>query len=78
MRRRGPRRRNQEDLRHKVKLAGGFLLAFLIVASATSWWGSLPAPDEPEEISCPDIEEVIGETIWDDYKACQEQYIRLV
>lgn len=57
-----------------MKVWGGFLVLLLVVLAATSWWSSLPTPDEPEEISCPDIEDVIGEPTWDEYKACQGQY----
>lgn len=73
MRRRNPRRR-KEKFRERARLWGGFLLALLLVFAATSWWSSLPAPREPEEITCPDIEDVIGDPTWDEYKNCKTRY----
>lgn len=72
--RKGPRRRCQE-FRRKLKAWGVFLLLLLLVVSVASWWNSLPAPEESKKITCPDIEEVLGEPTWDEYKVCQAQYI---
>lgn len=50
------------------------MLILLVLLAVSNWWSGLPAPEEPEEMTCPDIEEVTGDPTWEEYKTCQEQY----
>lgn len=72
MRRRDRRREARERRKRRVLLVA-LIVSVFVLSQVLSWWGTLPAPEEPEDVTCPEIDDVLGERTLSEYTDCQAQ-----